>query len=147
MVKVILLVQLNKDNKIGDLINVKSGYARNFLIPYNKAVYAYHSLKDTQHVVENKDKRHTLLFNIDDLKKKIRLFTPLIIRVKCSKSGKLFGSIKSYDIYNLFLKKMGMNIPIKYFNFSKLSYKYIGKYSIDISVFKEKIIFWINIIS
>ncbi len=150
MVKIILLEKLSKDNNIGDLINVKSGYARNFLIPYNKAIYAYHSLKNTKNiksVIKDKDEEKNILLHLNDLKKKVRLYTPLIIRVKCSKSGKLFGSIKNYDIYNLFLKKIGIDIPIKYFHFSKLSYKYIGKYSIDISLFKEKIIFWIHIIS
>ena len=36
--KVILTTNIKKLGKIGDIVNVKAGYARNFLIPNNKAV-------------------------------------------------------------------------------------------------------------
>ena len=37
---IILLERIEKLGQIGDLVSVKSGYARNFLLPQNKAVFA-----------------------------------------------------------------------------------------------------------
>ena len=43
--QVILLENISKLGKIGDLVKVKNGYARNFLIPQGKAVIATNSAK------------------------------------------------------------------------------------------------------
>ena len=38
--KVVLLERVQKLGKMGDIVDVKSGYARNFLLPFNKALRA-----------------------------------------------------------------------------------------------------------
>ena len=38
--EIILLERVDKLGQMGDLVNVKSGYARNFLLPQGKAVFA-----------------------------------------------------------------------------------------------------------
>ena len=49
--KVILLDKISKLGEIGDVVNVKSGFARNFLIPQKKALFAS---KENIEVVEQK---------------------------------------------------------------------------------------------
>ena len=43
--EVILLEKITKLGDPGDLVNVKSGYARNFLIPFSKAIKAKEEIK------------------------------------------------------------------------------------------------------
>ena len=60
--KVILLDKISKLGEIGDVVNVKSGFARNFLIPHKKALFAS---KENIEVVEQK--RAELAANADAL--------------------------------------------------------------------------------
>ena len=50
--KVILLDKISKLGEIGDVVNVKSGFARNFLIPQKKALFAS---KENIEVVEQRE--------------------------------------------------------------------------------------------
>ncbi len=149
MVKVILL---NKSflGKIGNIINVKSGYARNYLIPYNKALYFNND--NIKKVNEEKMSFNILkdknIKKIDSIYKKVILLSPMNLYYRCSKFGKLFSSFKIFDLYKIFLKKIKYKISKKNIIFPNGPIKYIGKHIINIYFNKnKKIDFIINIIS
>ena len=96
---IILLERIEKLGQIGDLVNVKSGYARNFLLPQGKAVFAS---KDNIKIFEDK-KAQLEGENIErkkeaqDLSKNIKFKEIIIIRA-ASESGQLYGSVSAKDI-------------------------------------------------
>ena len=97
--EVILLENVAKLGDLGDKVNVKSGYGRNFLIPQKKAVPA------TAENVEQFEARRTELETIASGKlgeASVRAGTindlAISITAKAGEEGKLFGSITVRDI-------------------------------------------------
>ena len=96
---IILLERIEKLGQIGDLVTVKSGYARNFLLPQGKAVFAS---KENIKIFEDK-KAQLEGENIErkkeaqDLSKNINFREIIIIRA-ASESGQLYGSVSAKDI-------------------------------------------------
>ena len=103
---IILLEKIKKLGDIGDEVKVKSGYARNFLVPNKKALYAtsenkkYFEEKKTDIKSQN-DKL------IKDAKEKLKTLSGqevTLIRA-ASDSGQLFGSVSTKDIVNSLAEK------------------------------------------
>ena len=103
---IILLEKIKKLGEIGDEVRVKSGYARNFLVPNKKALYAtaenkkYFEEKKTEIKSQN-DKL------IKDAKEKLKTLSGqevTLIRA-ASDSGQLFGSVSTKDIVNSLAEK------------------------------------------
>ncbi len=102
--KVILTTNIKKIGKIGDLVDVKDGYARNFLFPNKMALREnkknleyYEKIKDEINIKENK--------KIEDAKKiieKIKLLNIAFNR-EADEKDQLYGSISKKEIIN-FLK-------------------------------------------
>lgn len=97
--QVILLDKVANLGKIGDVVNVKPGYGRNFLVPYKKAVYA------TQRNIADFESRRAELEKAAeqkmlDAKQRAERIQQLTIKIvaKASDEGKLFGSIANRDI-------------------------------------------------
>ncbi len=133
----------------GSIIHVKSGYARNYLIPYGKAIYA------TEYNISNFHKKKIFIdkkikikcTELKKLSKKILSLSPLIIRFRSKKNGRLFGSVNVINICKIFSDKLGFHVSKKYIVLSKKSFKYLGFYNIKIIVNKVNIIdFSLNIL-
>ena len=103
---IILLEKIKKLGDIGDEVKVRSGYARNFLVPNNKALYAtsenrkYFEEKKTD-IKSNNDKL------IKDAKEKFKTLSgqEVILIRAASDSGQLFGSVTTKDIVNSLAEK------------------------------------------
>ncbi|NGZ95755.1 MAG: 50S ribosomal protein L9 [Nitrospira sp. WS110] len=97
--KVILQETLEGVGHLGDLINVKDGFARNYLIPRRKAVEAdSRSIKAFEHVkrvAAEKAKKEKL--EIEAHAKKVSAVS-LTIEMQAGKDDKLFGSVTAKDI-------------------------------------------------
>jgi len=98
---VILLGKINNLGELGNVVKVKRGYGRNFLIPYNKAVPASpENLKDFEH---RKDELEKLAAErLVDAENRFNSMSELeiVIRCKSGDAGKLFGSINARDLAN-----------------------------------------------
>ena len=100
--EIILMERVAKLGSVGDVVTVKNGYARNFLIPQGKAKRAtkdsIEEFKKIKDEIEKKEKE--LLANAKDQSK---LFESLSLKVskKASVDGKLFSSVTNLDIVNL----------------------------------------------
>ena len=96
---VILLERVDKLGQIGDLVTVKSGYARNFLLPKGKAVFAS---EENIKTFENKKAQ----LEGDNIKRKQEAeslaksinFKEIIVIRAASESGQLYGSVSAKDI-------------------------------------------------
>ena len=103
---IILLEKIKKLGDIGDEVKVKSGYARNFLVPNKKALYATSENKKyfKEKKTEIKSQNDKL---IKDAKEKLKTLSGqevTLIRA-ASDSGQLFGSVSTKDIVNSLAEK------------------------------------------
>lgn len=120
--QVILKDNIESLGQVGDLINVKSGYARNYLIPKNLAIIAdAKNIKQLEHQKRLKDiikEKH--LRDCEKLAKTIEGFSLTIVR-KAGENDRLFGSVTSMDVAEVLeaegveidRKKIGLEEPIK----------------------------------
>jgi ribosomal protein L9 len=119
-----------------DIVNVKSGYGRNFLIPQGKAVIASESAKKV--LAENLKQRAHKLAKIrqdaSDLAAKMEGLT-LTIGAKTSSTGTIFGSVTNIQVAEELAKK-GFEIDRKII-FIKDSVKEVGSYKAIIRLHKE----------
>ena len=101
MINVILIEKIEKLGKVGDVVTVKPGYARNFLLPQKKALRA---TKDNITTFEKE--RVQIEANQDELTKKAVILgkeiegKEIILTRVASESGQLYGSVTARDIAN-----------------------------------------------
>ena len=134
--EVILLESFNKLGKIGDIVKVKDGFARNYLIPQKKALRAnkenkVHFTKIKQDLIE----KNKMI--IEEAKKSLKIISgeEIIFIRNASDNGQLYGSVSPKDISNYFNQKQ---IDIKPSNINLHSaIKKVGIYNINIKLHAE----------
>ena len=135
--KVVLLENLKKLGNIGDIIDVKRGFARNFLISNKKAIYASkENIKEVEKIKNNLKEK-------DDEKKKIAKEIFLKINEKefrieklSTENDELYGSVKPSEISKTILKDI--NIEIKPQNIQlKQEIKSLGNFEAKIELHSE----------
>lgn len=106
MSQVILLERVEKLGEMGDLVDVKPGYARNYLLPQGKALRAtktniayFEAEKKALESKNNEAKK-----DAEKLAKKIDGLKVTLIR-QASESGQLFGSVNARDIADAITEK------------------------------------------
>jgi len=119
-----------------DIVEVKSGYGRNYLIPTGKAVIASPSALKV--LAENQRQRAHKLAKIkadaEALAASLKDVT-LTIGAKTSSTGTIFGSVNSIQIAEA-LEKLGHNIDRKVIAI-KESIKEVGNYTATLRLHKE----------
>lgn len=120
--KVILREDVDKLGRMGDLVNVADGYARNYLLPRNMAAVATsHNIRSLEHekrVIADKIKKEKMA--AEEHAKKISAIS-VSIPAQVGEEGKLFGSVTSKDIadaiaaqgFEIDKKKIVLEKPIK----------------------------------
>jgi len=100
--QVILLDKIANLGTLGDQVNVKAGYARNFLIPQGKAVMATKTNVEmfAARRAELEAKVAAELEAAHARAEKINALEAVVIEAKSGDEGKLFGSIGTRDISN-----------------------------------------------
>lgn len=99
MVDVILLERVEKLGQMGQVVKVRPGYARNFLLPQKKALratkenLAYFEKQRTQLEAQNLQRRS----EAEQVAQKIEGLSVVIIR-QAGESGQLYGSVTARDI-------------------------------------------------
>tara|TARA_B100001029_G_C14836531_1_gene325944 strand:- start:182 stop:640 length:459 start_codon:yes stop_codon:yes gene_type:complete len=146
--KVILLENIRKVGSIGDIIDVKRGYARNFLISKKKALFASkENIKGVEKIKQDLSKKDL------EKKKEAKRISEILINkeyevVKLSTENKeLYGSVKPTEISKIIFKKEKVEInpasiqPVK-------EIKSIGKFKVNINLHSEiQSLITINVIS
>lgn len=113
--QVILKKDVQNLGEAGDLINVKDGYARNFLLPQKVAEIATDgALKNReQNLVRIKAKQEKLHQQALEKAKEIEKLGKLELSAKAGESGKLFGTITTKKLTEELLAKSGIDIDRK----------------------------------
>ncbi len=108
--KIILLDDVAKVGRRGEVREVAEGYARNFLIPKKLALSATPgNLKNLQHIKQQQEsKAQRVLGGAEAVRSQIEALVFEVVR-QASEEGKLFGSVTSQDIVD-FLGAHGVRI-------------------------------------
>ena len=137
--ELILLEKVTKLGEIGDLVNVKSGYGRNFLISSGKAVRAdeeskadYEKRKETLLVAE-KDRKEVAI----ELSKKLEKIELKIVAA-VSEEGTLYGSIGTSEISESIISE-GLDIQKSSVRLPDGALKTVGNFTVDIELHPEVI--------
>jgi large subunit ribosomal protein L9 len=138
--EIILLQDVTRLGSKDDVVTVKDGYGRNFLIPQRLAVIATESSKKV--LAENIRQRAHKEAKLKDLSLSVaeRLKTlQLVIGAKTSSTGKIFGSVNTIMLAEAINSK-GFEIDRKQIMISEDSVKEVGNYTAKIKLHKEVII-------
>ncbi len=138
--ELILLQDVARLGSKDDVVAVKNGYGRNYLIPQKMAVIATESAKKV--MAENTKQRAHKEAKLKDLALAVaeKLKTvQLTIGAKTSTTGKIFGSINTIMLAEAINSK-GFEIDRKQIMISDDSVKEIGSYTAKIKLHKEVII-------
>ena len=135
--RVILLENLKKIGSIGEVIDVKRGFARNFLIAKKKALYASKAnIKEVGKIKselskKDNEKKHRAKKILESINKK-----EYLVKKLSTENNELYGSVKPTEISKLILQKTKLEIkpsmiqPIK-------EIKSLGKFRVKISLHSE----------
>ena len=131
--KVILLENIRKVGSIGDIIDVKRGFARNYLISNKKALYA--SKKNIEEVDKIKkdlnkkdlDKKKVSKENFEKINNKT-----YIVQKLSTENKELYGSVKPTEISKIIEKKDGLKVDSSIIQPVK-EIKSLGKHKIIIN--------------
>jgi len=141
--QVILLERIEKLGQIGDVVTVKPGFARNFLLPRGKALRATNANKkvfEAQRVQLEADN----LKRSDEAKsvaEKMNGLTISLIR-QAGEAGQLFGSVNARDIaasvtaegFSIARGQVGLTEPVKYLGLFEVSIQLHPEVSTSITV-------------
>ena len=110
--KVILLERIEKLGNLGDVVNVKDGYARNYLLPQGKALRATEAnLERFEREREEIERRNAEARAVAEQQaEKIRGAQLVIIRA-AGETGHLYGSVTTRDIAQALKEEFGVEVP------------------------------------
>ncbi len=138
-VEVILLERIERLGQLGDVVRVKPGFARNFLLPQHKALratkanLAYFEGKRKEleaRNLERKGEAHVIGQTLDGLK--------LTLVRQASESGQLYGSVAARDLQEA-LKAEGFKVERVQINLAQVI-KSLGYYPVTVSLHPEVIV-------
>ena len=134
---VILIENIEKLGKIGDVVKVKNGYARNYLLPQKKVLRANEEnlkfFEEKKSFIESEEKKRKE--KSEEIGKKIKNLELIIIR-NSAENGQLYGSVTSKDIVKEILILNKIEFLNEQINLKK-PLKSIGVYEVTISVYTD----------
>lgn len=134
--KVILLQDIYKTGVAGEVVDVKAGFARNYLIPRKMAKQAFNSaLKEHANLMQQVEARRATYDNmLNDLGRQIN-GVELIFERRASTTGTLYGSVTTQDIADALDKATGIDINRR--RISQRSIREVGQFDIPIRLGNE----------
>ena len=132
--QVILMEKVANLGELGDVVKVKDGYARNFLIPHGKAKRATpDNLKAFESRRAELEKAQAdVLAKAQERGSKLDGLTVQITQ-KAGPDGRLFGSVTNYDIVEA-LKKQGHEVERANIRMPQGPLKQVGEYPLQIGL-------------
>lgn len=121
----------------GDIVSVKDGYGRNYLIPKGYAILATESARKIhkENIKQRAHKEEKIKVEAEGLATQLSELK-LSLGAKTSSSGKIFGSVNTIQIAEA-LKEKGFDIDRKIISLDNDQIKEIGKYKAIIKIHRD----------
>tara|TARA_Y100000590_G_C15461636_1_gene916675 strand:+ start:476 stop:934 length:459 start_codon:yes stop_codon:yes gene_type:complete len=135
--KVILLENLRNIGSIGDIIDVKRGFARNYLISYKKALYASkENIKEVEKIKKDlskkdQEKKKDAKTIYEKINKK-----EYIVKKLSTENNDLYGSVKPTEISKMILQSDKLDIKPSMIQLIK-EIKSLGNFKVKINLHSE----------
>ena len=135
--EIILKQDVENLGHVDDIVNVKAGYARNFLIPKGFAIIATKSVKK-MHEENMRQKAHKETKLREDAEAVATKMEGVKIKVpaKTSSTGKIFGSVNTIMLSEI-LAKEGFDIDRKNISIKGDGVKEVGTYTAVVKIYKN----------
>lgn len=137
--EIILLEKIRNLGDVGQVVNVKDGYGRNFLLKFGKALRAdkknidYVNRKRTEINKKNVEQKKIAKEIYERIKKKTVVFTK-----ETKENGELYGSIKPKEISKYFLDNLKQTVHPSQIDLKQEINK-IGEFSLSINLHSDLI--------
>ncbi len=129
--KVLLLKDVYKLGRAGDVKRVADGYGRNFLLPQGLAVLATAgALKQAGQIKKVADERRSILNKEMDVIAKKLQGVSVFFSARASETGKLYGSITTQMIVDALNKKTGVDITRRQVDFQPI--RTLGEFDVPV---------------
>ncbi len=136
--EIILIQDVKNLGYKNDIVNVKPGYARNFLIPQGMAILATESARKV--LAENMRQQ---AYKQEKIKKEAQELAAVLeglslrIPAKAAQSGKIYGSVNNVQIANAIKEAKGLEIDRKHILVDDDTIKEVGNYKAKIRLHKD----------
>jgi len=136
--EVILLENVENLGSVGDKVNVKSGFARNYLVPHGKAQMA-----TAANIAEFEARRAELekaaagaLQEAEVRKQAIEVLAAIEVTARVGSEGKLFGSIGVADVSDA-ICSLGVNVEKSEIRMPEGALRAVGEHVVDIHLYTD----------
>lgn len=137
--KLILTAPVDKLGVPGDIVEVKDGYGRNFLLPRGYAILAtrgaekqIEGIKRAQEARAVRDLEHAR-----EIKEELDALSGVTIAVRTAESGKLFGSVTADDVVAAVKKANGRSLDKHSIALKKNEVKTTGRYAVKVKLHQD----------
>ena len=134
--KLILTAAVDNLGVPGDIVEVKNGYGRNYLLPQGYAIIANRGAeKEAESIRRAREARAIRdLDHAREVKEQLENLTGVSIAVRTSDKGKLFGSVTVEDIAEAVKKAGGPSLDKTAIELPKLHVKNTGSYAVNVKL-------------
>jgi large subunit ribosomal protein L9 len=138
--QIILLEKVANLGQLGDVVKVRDGYARNYLIPQGKAKRATREnlAEFEQRRAELEKAQNALLGQAQEKAEKLEAYT-LQVTQKAGVDGKLFGSVTNADVAEA-LKREGFAVQKAWVRMPQGPLKMIGEHEVKVALHTEVVV-------
>ena len=133
--KLILTADVDHLGAVGDTVEVKDGYGRNFLLPRGLAIVASRGAQKQADEIRRARETKTVrdLEHANEIKAAIEALGPVSLPVKtAADSGKLFGSVTANDVVSAIKKAGGPNLDKRIVRLPKAHIKAVGTHPVAV---------------
>ena len=137
-VKVLLNEKVDKLGEVGEIVSVKPGYARNFLLPQRLAILPsigeIKRLQKKKELLEKQNQEEKI--KAEEIVKKLSELGQITVYANAGEAGKLFGRITAKEITEKINEEAGIKIDRKQIQL-KRSISEVGEYQIKLKLHNE----------
>jgi large subunit ribosomal protein L9 len=136
--EIILKKDISNLGYVNDIVKVKSGYARNYLIPKGLAIVANESNKKIlEENLKQKAFKEDKIRNEASERAKLLDGIELKIGAKAASSGKIFGSVNDIQLADAIKEQHNLEVDRKSIHIEGDNVKEVGNYTASISLYKD----------
>ncbi|MEJ5928574.1 50S ribosomal protein L9 [Corynebacterium sp. H128] len=137
--KLILTADVDKLGVAGDIVEVKDGYGRNFLLPRGMAIVATRGAEKQVEGIKRAQEARAIrdIDHAREVRTQLDSLEGVEVAVRTADSGKLFGSVTTQDIVEAVKKAGGPSLVKHNIDLPKGHIKALGSYQVQVKLHED----------